>query len=93
MRWISRFVKRILGVYEPEFEYWVKTKDINVPDNYKKNKIRGKKWKRKIRYYLRTGKLESKILLDKDFNLKDGFSSVKIAYLNGIDKVPVYFVD
>ena len=43
MRWISRFVKRILGVYEPEFEYWVKTKDIKVPDTYKKNKIREKK--------------------------------------------------
>ena len=39
MRWISRFVKRILGVYEPQFEYWVKTKDIKVPDNYKKIRL------------------------------------------------------
>ena len=36
---------------------------------------------------------ESKIILDRDFNLKDGYTSVKIAYLNDVDKVHVYFVD
>ena len=44
-------------------------------------------------YWLRTGEFESDILTDKDFNLVDGFSSMKIAHLKGIDKVPVYFVD
>lgn len=93
MKWIVRFIKRLFRKYEPGFEYWVYTKDIKVPERYKENKIGEKKWKRKMGYYLKTGKLESKILLDKDFNLKGGFSSVKIAYLKGIDKVPVYFVN
>ena len=44
-------------------------------------------------YWLRTGKFESDILIDRDFNLVDGYSSMKIAHLKGIEKVPVYFVD
>ena len=44
-------------------------------------------------YWLKTGEFESKILLHRDFTLADGYSSVKIAYLKGIEKVPVYFVD
>ena len=52
-----------------------------------------KKWNHKMSYWLRTGEFESKILLHRDFTLADGYSSVKIAYLKGIDKVPVYFID
>ena len=44
-------------------------------------------------YWLRTGKFESKILIDRDCNLVDGYSSLKIAHLKNIEKVPVYFVD
>ena len=31
-------------------------------------------------YWLRTGEFESDILIDKDFNLVDGYSSLKIAH-------------
>lgn len=44
-------------------------------------------------YWLRIGEFESPILLHRNFVLADGYSSVKIAYLKGLDKVPVYFVD
>ena len=44
-------------------------------------------------YWLSTGEFESKILIDKYINLVDGYSSMKIAHLKGIEKVPVYFVD
>ncbi len=90
---IIRFIKRILGYYEPGYEYWVNIHDIKIPNEYKNSWIREKKWKHKMKYYLNTGKLDSKIILDKDFNLVDGFSSVKIAYIKGIDKVPVYFIE
>ena len=43
--------------------------------------------------WLRTGEFESDILIDKDINLIDGYSSMKIAHIKNIDKVPVYFVD
>ena len=93
MREIIRFVKRIFGKYEPGYEYWVYTKDIKVPTYFKRTRISEKKWKHKMEYWIRTGKFESDILIDRDFNLVDGYSSMKIAHIKGIERVGVYFVD
>ena len=93
MKRIIRYIKSLFGKYEPGYEYWIYTKDIKVPRYYKLTKIGTKKWNHKMGYWLRTGKFESDILIDRNFNLVDGFSSMKIAHLKGIDKVPVYFVD
>ena len=88
-----KFVKSLFGIYEINYEYWVRLDEIKVPYYFKSTKISNKKWNRKMGYWLRTGEFESKILLHRNFTLADGYSSVKIAYLKGIDKVPVYFVD
>ena len=93
MKTIKRFIKRLFGDYETGYEYWVNLKDIKVPPEYLRTRISKKKWNYKMGYWLRTGEFASKILLHKDFTLIDGYSSVKIAYLKGIDRVPVYFVD
>lgn len=90
---IIRFIKRLLGKYESGYEYWVYLKDIKVPGYYKRTQVGKIKWIHKLNYWRRTGEFESKIILDRDFNLIDGYSSVKIAYLNDLGKVPVYFVD
>lgn len=90
---IIRFVKRLFGKYEIGCEYWVYTKEIKVDPEWRKTRIGKSKFRRKIRYWYRTGEFESKILLDREFNLLDGYSSVRIAEIKGIDKVPVYFVD
>ena len=88
-----RYIKSLFGKYEPGYEYWVYTKDIKVPKRYKRTKIGTEKWNHKMGYWLRTGEFESKIILDRNFNLIDGYSSVRIAEIKGIDRVPVYFVD
>lgn len=93
MKKIIRVIKKLLGIYECGYEYWVYTDDIKVPLRYKQSKIRSTKWNRKMNYYLRTGEFESPIILDKNFNLVDGFSSIKIAHIKGIDKVPAYLID
>lgn len=93
MRVIIRFIKRLFGKYETEYEYWVYIKDIKVNPDWRKTKIGNIKFKRKFQHWYQTGEFESKIILDKDFNLLDGYSSVRIAEIKGIDKVPVYFVD
>jgi len=90
---IIQFIKKLFGKYEPGHEYWVNFKDIIVPLRYKKTRVGKEKWKHKMNYWLRTGEFESPILLHRDFTLADGYSSVKIAYLKHIDKVPVYFID
>ena len=93
MKEIIRFIKSLFCKYESGYEYWVYTKDIKVPKSYKFTRIGTNKWNHKIGYWLRTGEFESDILIDRDFNLVDGYSSMKIAYLKNIEKVPVYFVD
>lgn len=93
MREIFRWVKSLFGHYDQGYEYWVYTKDIKVDPEWRKTLIGADKWKRKKKYYYRTGELQSRIILDKDFNLVDGYSSVRIAETRHIDKVPVYFVD
>lgn len=82
-----------MGKYETGYEYWIRLDDIIVPTRYKRSKIGKEKWIHKLDYWRKTGKFESPIILNKDFVLVDGFSSVKIAYLNDVNKVPVYFVD
>ena len=93
MKGLIRYIKSLFGKYEPGYEYWVYTKDIKVPKYFKLTKIGTKKWNHKMGYWLRTGKFESDILIDRNFNLVDGFSSMKIAHLKNVEKVPVYFVD
>ncbi len=93
MKGIIRYIKKLFGKYETGYEYWVRLDEIKVPTYFKRTKVGKEKWNHKMGYWLRTGKFESKIILDKDFNLVDGYSSVKIAYLKHISKVPVYFVD
>ena len=93
MKEITRYIKSLFGKYEPGYEYWVQTKDIKVSKSYKRTKIGTEKWNHKMGYWLRTGEFESKILIDRDFNLVDGYSSMKIAYLKNIEKIPVYFVN
>ena len=87
-----RFIKRLFKKYDYDCEYWINLSDIYVPYYYMATRVGKKKWLRKLKYWRETGEFESKILIDKNFKLVDGYSSVKIAYLNGIKKVPVYFV-
>ena len=93
MKEIIRYIKSLFGKYETGYEYWVYAKDIKVPNSYKFTRIGTEKWNHKMGYWLRTGEFESDILIDRDFNLVDGFSSMKIAHIKNIAKVPVYFVD
>lgn len=93
MKSIIRFIKELFGKYEQGYEYWVYLKDIRVNPDWRKTKIGKLKFKRKLKHWYRTGEFESKIILDKDFNLIDGYSSVRIAEIKEIDKVPVYFSD
>ena len=93
MKSIIRFVKKLFGKYEVGYEYWVDLKDIKVNPEWRKIKIGQRKFGRKLSYWYKTGEFESKILLDRDFNLVDGYSSVRIAEIKHIDKVPVYFIN
>lgn len=78
MKEIIRFVKRLLGIYETGYEYWVNLKDIKVPYFYRKTKIGTVKWNHKMSYWLRTGEFESPIILHRDFSLMDGYLQIPV---------------
>lgn len=88
---LIRLIKKQFGIYDPDHEYWIYTKDIQINPAWRKTLIGEKKWKRKKKYWYRTGEFQSKIILDRNFNLVDGYSSYMIAKTRHIDKVPVYF--
>ena len=88
---LIRWIKKLLGIYETGYEYWIPTDQIIITPEFARTRIGTKKWRRKKRYYYRTGEFESQIVLTKDFILLDGYSSYRIAKYVGIDKVPVVF--
>ena len=90
---LIRSIEWLLGIYETGYEYQISTKEIKVNPEWRKTRIGKVKFKKKLQYWYLTGEFESRIILDRDFNLLDGYSSVRIAEIKGIDKVPVYFVD
>ena len=88
---LIRWIKQLLGKYEPGYEYWIPIDQIVITPDFARTRIGEKKWKRKKRYYYQTGQFESPIILTKDFILLDGYSSYRIAKYVGLEKIPVYF--
>lgn len=88
---LIRWIKRLFGIYETGYEYWIPIDKIVITPDFAHTRIGTKKWRHKKRYYYRTGEFESQIVLAKDFTLLDGYSSYKIAKYVGVDKVPVVF--
>ena len=88
---LTRWVKKMFGVYKPGYEYWVRLDKIKIPKYMRYSRIGEEKYKQKWKYFRTTGELESRIILDKNFNLLDGYSSYKIATKAELGIVPVYF--
>ena len=86
-------LKGLFGIYTPGCEYWVDLKDINIPINFLRHHPRQEKMEQKWAYYRQTGEFESPILLNRDFELLNGYTSYIIAKTENLYKVPVYFVD
>lgn len=90
---LIRLIKKLFGIYEAGYEYWVPTDQVIITPDFACTRIGTKKWLRKRDYYMRTGQFESQIVLTKDFILVDGYSSYKLAKRYGEDKVPVVFTE
>ena len=90
---IIRKIKSLFGKYEQGYEYLVDLKDIDIPIDFLRHHPRQEKMEQKWAYYRQTGEFESPILLNRDFELVDGYTSYIIAKTENLHKVPVYFVD
>lgn len=85
--------KKVFKYYKPGKEYWVNIDRIHISEDFEKHHPRSEKLTAKWRYYLVTGKFESKIVLNRNFELVDGFTSFLIAKRMDLGKVPVWFGD
>lgn len=95
MKGIVRYIKRLFGIYETGYEYWVRLGDIHITPQFQSTRIGSLKYRKKWQFYHRNGYCESKIILDKNFVLLDGYSSYKIYKVaEGLDvRVPAWFTD
>lgn len=93
MNKIIRKVTSLLGFYKPGVIHKVKLRDIVIPIEFQNTKPRFRKMVYKREFFRKNGYFESKIILNKDFMLIDGYTSYIIAEENGMEYVDVYFVD
>ena len=91
MKRIIRKIKSLFGIYESGYSYCVKLKDIVIPAEFQATRPRYRKMMFKREFFNRNGIFESSIVLDKEFTLKDGYTSYIIAKENGMKYVDVYF--
>lgn len=72
-------------------KYWVSLDDIKIEYDFLITPPKSKKMNDKIKYFLGEGVFQSRIILDKNFVLKNGYTSYLIAKKIDMKKVPVYF--
>ena len=91
-----KLYKRIIvkfGLNNPEKAYKVNVSDIIISPNFARSHPRQEKMIRKRNYFYENNQFESKIKLNKDFLLLDGYTSYLIAKEVGKKYVDVYFVN
>ena len=66
---------------------------IKIPQEFRQTPPNSKKMEKKWEYYRKTGKLQSPILLTRDYVLVDGYTSYIIAYETDMGVAPVQFID
>ena len=93
MNKLTRKIIVALGLHNPSESYKVKVSDIIIPEEFKVTKPRFKKMIQKREFYRKNDRFESKIVLNKDFLLIDGYTSYIIAKENGMKHVEAYFVN
>ncbi len=93
MNKLMRKIIVALGLHNPGEPYKVKVSDIIIPEEFKATKPRFKKMIQKREFYKNNDRFESKIVLNKDFLLIDGYTSYIISKENGMKYVEAYFVN
>ena len=93
MNKIIRRIIAMLGLHNPGEPYKVKLSDIVIPAEFKESPPRFKKMIHKREYFRRNDRFESKIVLNRDFLLIDGYTSYLLAKEECMKRVEVYFVN
>lgn len=84
-------VKMAIGYYKSGNEYWIDISKIHITDEFAAKKVGWKKLQRKRDYFRNTGEFESKVVLNNDFVLVDGYSTYCLVKEFGLGKLAVLF--
>lgn len=82
-----------VGYYKPGKEHWIDFSQVHITDDFAAHEIGEKKMERKRDYFRKTGKFESKVVLNKDFVLTDGYSTYCLVKEMELGKLAVWFED
>ena len=93
MNKLMRKIIAAFGLHNPGEPYKVKVSDIIIPEEFKATKPRFKKMIQKREFYRKNDRFESKIVLNKDFLLIDGYTSYLLAKENDMKHVEAYFIN
>lgn len=86
-------MKMAIGYYKSGNEYWIDISKIHISDEFAAKKVGWKKLQRKRDYFRNTGEFESKVVLNNDFVLVDGYSTYCLVKEFGLGKLAVWFED
>lgn len=85
--------KMSLGYYKPEKEYWIDINKIHITPDFAAHKVGRKKMQLKRNYFKETGEFQSKVVLNKDFVLIDGYSTYCLVKEFNLGKMLVCFAE
>lgn len=93
MKEIINKIKMLIQCHKRGIPYNVKLTDIVIPEEFRNTHPRFKKMVAKREYYRKYGTYSSKIILNRDFVLIDGYTTYLLCVENGEEYVDAYFVD
>lgn len=93
MRKIINKIKWLFNLYKVGLVCSVKVSDIIIPKHFQAVVPRAQKMNKKRAFYKKYDVYESKVILNKDFMLLDGYTTYLLCIENGDKYVDVYFVD
>lgn len=89
---IFKFIEKLFSKNKVEgIKYTIDTKEIIISQDFKEKRVRGIKLSKKFAFFDKYGRFESKIILDENYVLLDGYTSWIIAQTYKIKRVPVFF--
>lgn len=77
--------------YKKDTEYWISINDVKIPYCFQRKSPNEFKFNTKLKRFWEHGEL-SKIVLNEDFELVDGYIAYLICKKYNMRKIPVYFV-
>ena len=89
-----RIIDRVRIFFDIDYvsgkEYWIPLGEIKIKEEFFATPPKNWKYERKLRNFIKTGEL-SPIIIDRNYELVDGYCSYLIYKRFNVNKIPVVF--